>query len=124
MITEAVRKKRQPETVFQTGKVLMKICLTEVNIMAVIYHLMSVRMMILLFVLNARTPEEKDEGTYSGDIYEKDITLAVVNYMNELLEDEGIHVILTRSSDTYMKLKKRTDMANNAGVDFVCEHTL
>lgn len=43
--------------------------------------------------------------------------------MNELLEDEGIHVILTRSSDTYMKLKKRTDMANNAGVDlFVSIH--
>lgn len=65
----------------------------------------------------------KDEGTLSGDIYEKDITLAVVKYMNELLEDEGIHVILTRNSDTYMKLKKRTDMANNAGVDlFVSIH--
>ena len=65
----------------------------------------------------------KDEGTYFGDIYEKDITLDVVNYMNEILEDKGIHVILTRSSDTFMKLKKRTDMANNAGVDlFVSIH--
>lgn len=65
----------------------------------------------------------KDEGTLSGDIYEKDITLSVVNYMNEILEGEGIHVILTRNSDTYMKLKKRTDIANNAGVDlFVSIH--
>lgn len=65
----------------------------------------------------------KDEGTLFGDIYEKDITLSVVNYMNEILEGEGMNVILTRSNDTYMKLKKRTDMANNAGVDlFVSIH--
>ncbi len=65
----------------------------------------------------------KDEGTHFGDVYEKDIAMSVVNYMNEMLEDEGIHVILTRRDDTFMKLKKRTDIANNEGADlFVSIH--
>ena len=64
-----------------------------------------------------------DSGTFSGEIYEKDITLAVVMFMKEKLTEHGIDVFLTRETDEYVGLKERTDMSNAKNPDvFVSIH--
>lgn len=64
-----------------------------------------------------------DGGTYSGDILEKDITLAVTEYMKELLEQRGATVIMTRTTDEYISLDERANMANQSAAElFVSIH--
>lgn len=80
------------------------------------------------FVANARIILDaghggEDCGTYSGEILEKDINLAVVLKMKELLEQEGIGVLLTREDDTYLTLEERTRLANEQDAElFVSIH--
>ncbi len=65
----------------------------------------------------------KDGGSFQGDIVEKDITLAVVLLMKEMLEKEDISVVLTRKEDEFLSLKDRTIEANKANGDlFVSIH--
>lgn len=65
----------------------------------------------------------EDGGTFSGDIIEKDITLAVVLHMQELLEEQGIEVVLTRDGDDFLSLDDRTDIENQADADlFISIH--
>lgn len=65
----------------------------------------------------------EDGGTSSGDVVEKDITLAVVMRMKELLEEEGVEVVLTRDSDEAISLEDRTIVANGSEADlFVSIH--
>ncbi len=45
-------------------------------------------------------------------IMEKDLTLLYATKLKEALEKEGIDVILTRNSDTFILLKERTSIAN------------
>lgn len=64
-----------------------------------------------------------DGGTFSGDILEKDITLAVTEYMKELLEQRGAAVIMTRTTDEYVGLDERANMANQSAAElFVSIH--
>ena len=64
-----------------------------------------------------------DGGTYYKDVVEKDINLAVVLYLKEILEENEVEVILTRSSDEYMSLEERTTFANQTEADlFVSIH--
>jgi len=56
-----------------------------------------------------------DIGTFSGDIYEKDINLAVTLLLKEQLEQRGFRVYLTREEDTYVSLEERARIANDAG---------
>lgn len=65
----------------------------------------------------------KDGGTSSGDVVEKDITLAVVGHMQKLLEEQGIEVVLTRDSDDFISLEERSAIENQADADlFVSIH--
>jgi N-acetylmuramoyl-L-alanine amidase len=43
---------------------------------------------------------------------EKDVTLTIVKKLAELLESQGLEVVLTRSDDTYVALEERTRIAN------------
>ncbi len=54
-------------------------------------------------------------GTLDGQtILEKDIALAITYKTKEILENNGISVILTRSDDTFKTLQERPEIANNA----------
>lgn len=65
----------------------------------------------------------KDDGTsYEGE-KEKDINLAVVEKMREILEQNGFTVILTRSTDEFISLDERVDIANQLEADlFISIH--
>ncbi len=65
----------------------------------------------------------EDGGTVEQTAMEKEINLAVVLKMRELLENQGIRVVLTREQDMYMKLEERVQVANGEKADlFVSIH--
>lgn len=65
----------------------------------------------------------KDVGTEAGKIYEKDINLNVVKLMQEILEEQGVKVVMTRDTDDFLKLQERVDVANEEDPDlFVSIH--
>lgn len=65
----------------------------------------------------------KDNGTSYKEEKEKDINLAVVEKMKELLEQKGVTVVLTREIDEFISLDERVDMANQLEADlFISIH--
>lgn len=65
----------------------------------------------------------KDQGTSAGEILEKDINLAVVKKLAEVLQDEKTMVIFTREDDTKVGLEERAAFANENEADlFVSLH--
>lgn len=64
-----------------------------------------------------------DGGTYYNDVIEKDINLAVTMCLKDILEEQGVKVLLTRSTDEYVSLEDRTVIANQTDADlFVSVH--
>ena len=66
----------------------------------------------------------KDPGaiSYHGN-YEKTIVLSIARKVAYYLENQGVRVIMTRNSDTFIELNERADIANRAGADlFVSIH--
>ena len=56
-------------------------------------------------------------------IREKDVTLSITKRVNKILEEHGMHVVLTRESDRFLSLSKRSDIANENNADiFVSIH--
>ncbi len=65
----------------------------------------------------------KDEGTSKDKAKEKDINLAVVLKMDELLREKGVETFLTRDDDSFVKLLDRAVIANDQGASlFVSIH--
>lgn len=65
----------------------------------------------------------KDGGTAKEDAQEKDINLAIVLKMADILEEKGISTLLTREDDSFLKLTERSVFANDQGADlFVSIH--
>lgn len=65
-----------------------------------------------------------DPGAIRGNIKEKDINLAVALEFASLLKQYGANVLLTRSSDTFVTLYDRAQIANKANADiFISIHT-
>ncbi|MDD5449980.1 MAG: N-acetylmuramoyl-L-alanine amidase, partial [Candidatus Omnitrophica bacterium] len=65
-----------------------------------------------------------DPGAIGRDgIKEKYIVLDITRRVKRLLEDEGIEVILTRDSDNFVTLSRRSEIANRSGADlFISIH--
>ncbi|RCX16630.1 N-acetylmuramoyl-L-alanine amidase [Anaerobacterium chartisolvens] len=64
-----------------------------------------------------------DYGTGAEGIDEKDVVLEISLKLGKLLEDSGVKVLYTRSTDEYITLGKRAQIANNAGADlFISVH--
>ncbi|WP_123052751.1 N-acetylmuramoyl-L-alanine amidase [Clostridium sp. JN-1] len=64
-----------------------------------------------------------DNGTSYGNMYEKNLTLKIVKYAQEYLENEGYNVALTRNSDVLVPLKEIGSRVNAANGDvFVSVH--
>jgi N-acetylmuramoyl-L-alanine amidase len=57
------------------------------------------------------------EGTFT--LYEKNLTLEVALYLDSLFKKKypGKQIILTRSTDTYLKLEERVEIANSLQVE-------
>ncbi|WP_394237522.1 N-acetylmuramoyl-L-alanine amidase [Niallia oryzisoli] len=65
----------------------------------------------------------KDPGTTGNNMFEKDITLDVIELLEKKIKSTGANVILTRNSDTYPTLDDRVKIANQNGADiFVSVH--
>jgi N-acetylmuramoyl-L-alanine amidase len=55
---------------------------------------------------------------------EKDVNLDIAKRLSKLLRDNGITVVMTRSSDIFVPLERRVDIANNAKADlFISIHS-
>ena len=61
-----------------------------------------------------------DPGAVGNGLQEKDLTLKIATRIRDLLafEFEGVAVKLSRSSDSTVSLKQRTDEANDWGADY------
>ncbi len=61
----------------------------------------------------------KDFGACENGAKEKDINLAVAKKLSKMIEKElkDINVVMTRSTDIYLTLQQRADIANDAGGD-------
>ncbi|MDZ4873432.1 MAG: hypothetical protein CLLPBCKN_002828 [Chroococcidiopsis cubana SAG 39.79] len=65
----------------------------------------------------------KDPGAVQGGVHEKDIVLPISNRVAQILEQNGVHVVLTRDSDYFVGLQGRVDIAERVNADlFVSIH--
>jgi N-acetylmuramoyl-L-alanine amidase len=66
----------------------------------------------------------KDPGAIGiGGLQEKNVILPISQIVAQILEKQGIQVMMTRSSDYFVSLQGRTDIANRAGASlFVSIH--
>lgn len=66
----------------------------------------------------------RDPGAIGGGgLTEKEVALDVSLMLRDMLRDEGFHVIMTRTTDVYISLDQRAQMANEAAADlFVSVH--
>ncbi|MGG2094863.1 N-acetylmuramoyl-L-alanine amidase [Bacillus sp. S13(2024)] len=65
----------------------------------------------------------KDSGAVYKSILEKDIALSVSLKLQKLLENSGMHVVMTRATDTFIELSDRVKISNKNKADiFVSVH--
>ena len=58
----------------------------------------------------------KDSGEHPrGGLYEKDVALDTAERVRDLLDGEGVHTVMTRSSDVFVELDDRVAIANRYG---------
>ncbi|MFC7685793.1 N-acetylmuramoyl-L-alanine amidase [Ureibacillus sp. GCM10028918] len=64
-----------------------------------------------------------DPGAVGNGLYEKNLTLGVALHLRDYLNNAGIKVVMTRSTDKFIALEDRVTIAENAGADtFVSLH--
>lgn len=74
-------------------------------------------------VIDAGHGGDESPGAVFGGIYEREVNLAIARLVQEILEKEGCHVIMTQTGNTYVGLEERAETANRAGADvFVSIH--
>ena len=65
-----------------------------------------------------------DPGANGNGLIEKDIVLSIAKKLGSRLQSQGISVMYSRTTDVYVGLSERAEMANNWGADlFVSVHT-
>lgn len=65
----------------------------------------------------------KDPGAVAGGVHEKDVILPISLRVAQILEQNGVKVMLTRDSDYFVGLQGRVDIAERANADlFVSIH--
>lgn len=66
----------------------------------------------------------KDPGAIGRrGVQEKEVNLKIARYLRKVLTEKGLKVVLTRASDRFVSLKKRTEIANkNRDAFFVSIH--
>jgi len=56
-----------------------------------------------------------DPGVVMGSVMEKDITLDLANRLKTLLQQERVHVVLTRTGDQYVEISERWNRVHASG---------
>lgn len=65
----------------------------------------------------------KDPGALGNSLKEKDIALSVTLKIGEILKRHNIEVLYSRTTDIFLELSERTNLANKANVDiFISIH--
>ncbi|MBQ7668908.1 MAG: N-acetylmuramoyl-L-alanine amidase [Clostridia bacterium] len=65
----------------------------------------------------------KDPGAIFDSINEKDLNLDIAKRLRKLLEADGYKVIMTRTTDVFVELTERAEIANRNNADlFICVH--
>jgi N-acetylmuramoyl-L-alanine amidase len=65
-----------------------------------------------------------DPGAMFNDLKEKNVTLSIARELQAMLRPLPVDVVMTRSGDDTLGLRKRVDIANNANCDlFMSIHT-
>ncbi|MCX6645906.1 MAG: N-acetylmuramoyl-L-alanine amidase [bacterium] len=65
----------------------------------------------------------RDSGAEGPTVNEKDLNLEMAMYLKEYLEEQGAHIIMTRTADEYITLPSRISIARQSPVDmYVCIH--
>jgi N-acetylmuramoyl-L-alanine amidase len=59
-----------------------------------------------------------DPGAIGNGLREKDLTLDISNRVAQRLREHGFSVMMTRTTDTYVGLSERAQMANQAGANY------
>jgi len=59
-----------------------------------------------------------DPGASYGNLIEKNIVLVAALTCRNVLKEHGVQVILTRTTDTYVRLSQRAQIANNARANY------
>ncbi|HAK42772.1 MAG TPA: hypothetical protein DCM59_08835 [Clostridium sp.] len=59
-----------------------------------------------------------DPGAAYGNLIEKDIVLVAALTCRNVLAEHGVQVVLTRTTDTYVGLSQRAQIANNAKANY------
>lgn len=64
-----------------------------------------------------------DPGAQRGSVQEKEITLSIAGKLREVLERQGVHIVMTRSDDATVSLEDRVRITNQTVPDlFVSVH--
>ncbi len=79
----------------------------------------KLKLKALTFAIDAGHGGENHGAVGSTGVYEKEITLAVVRHLTEILENEGARVILTRPDDTNIRMTDRFMRAYTGGADML-----
>ncbi len=58
-----------------------------------------------------------DPGATGNGLKEKDLTLAISEKVQRILQAKGIEVVMRRTTDTYLDFRKISSVANNSGSD-------
>jgi len=65
----------------------------------------------------------KDPGAVFSSVYEKTLNLDIAKRLKKLLQAKGYEVIMTRTTDAFVELVERADIANKANADlFISIH--
>ena len=65
----------------------------------------------------------KDPGAIFSSVYEKKLNLDIAKRLRKLLQAKGYEVIMTRTTDTFIELEQRAEIANTNNVDlFISIH--
>jgi len=66
----------------------------------------------------------KDPGAIGTDgTYEKNVVLDIAHRLKQILENQDIEVLMTRNTDVFISLKKRTEIASQSNADlFISIH--
>lgn len=65
----------------------------------------------------------KDPGAVFSSVYEKKLNLDIAKRLRKLLQAKGYEVIMTRTTDTFVELEQRANIANTNDVDlFISIH--
>ena len=76
-----------------------------------------------IVVIDAGHGGERDSGAVYLGREEKNDNLNLALAVGKILQDHGIEVVYTRTTDVYQQPAQKAQIANNTGAEFFCVHS-